>query len=118
MLDSLGEHEGFSRLCHSLGLPPMHPVMSLWAATKDKRDKCTHDYRKRIEAKRRRAAGEVSKMKEGMKKSVRAKETGVTHEMSCAVASFAVDDVGTAMSASTESPREGTREGAMSDESG
>ena len=34
---------------HSLGLPPLHPVMSLWASNKDRDDKKRHDYRKKTD---------------------------------------------------------------------
>ena len=48
VLDSVGEHEGIGRLYHSMGLPQLNPVLSLWASNKDRDDKRRHDYRKQV----------------------------------------------------------------------
>ena len=74
ILDSVGELEGLIRLYESIGLPPLHPVLALWAANKDKEDLRKHEYRKLPAVKRKRATEKIAKMKEGMLQEKRAKK--------------------------------------------
>ena len=85
VLDSVGEYQGWHRLFHSLGLPPLHSTLSLWASNKDRCDNYHQEYFKKMEVRRKRSALAITKMKEGSRKAKRAKKMGVTYESGIAL---------------------------------
>ena len=80
VLDSVGEYEGFGRLYHSMGLPPLHTVMGLWASNKDRQDYNRCLYKRKPAVKRKRAEKKIQLMKAGMLKEKMAVRTGVTYQ--------------------------------------
>jgi hypothetical protein len=80
ILDSVGKYEGFSRLFRSMGLPVLHPVLALWAATKDRHDKTKYNYKRRPAIKRKRAGEKIAAMKAGMLQEKKAKKARLTYK--------------------------------------